>query len=27
VLAADTGGLPPEQEVIHQPPPMIGEHI
>ncbi len=27
VLATDTGGLPPEQEVIHQPPPMIGEHI
>ena len=27
VLATDTGGLPPEQEVIHHPPPMIGEHI
>jgi sulfate transport system ATP-binding protein len=27
VLATDTGGLPPEQEVIHQPPPWIAEHI
>ena len=27
VLARDTAGLPPEQEVQHQPPPMIGEHI
>jgi sulfate transport system ATP-binding protein len=27
VLASDTAGLPPEQEVIHPSPPTIGEHI
>ena len=27
VLAKDTTGLPPEQEVLHQAPPMMGEHI
>jgi sulfate transport system ATP-binding protein len=27
VLAAEAAGLPPEQEVIHQPPPTIAEHI
>jgi sulfate/thiosulfate transport system ATP-binding protein len=27
VLSADTGQLSPEQEVAHQPPPTIGEHI
>jgi sulfate transport system ATP-binding protein len=27
VLATDTTGLPPEQEIIHQPPPTIAENI
>ena len=27
ILARDTAGLPPEQEVIHQAPPTIAEHI
>ena len=27
VLAAEAAGLPPEQEIIHQPPPTIAEHI
>ncbi|MCU0783544.1 MAG: ABC transporter ATP-binding protein [Verrucomicrobia bacterium] len=27
VLARETAGLPPEQEVRHLPPPMMGEHI
>jgi sulfate transport system ATP-binding protein len=27
VLSADTGRLAPEQEVMHQPPPTIAEHI
>ena len=27
VLAQDSAGLAPEQEVLHQPPPTIGEHI
>jgi len=27
VLSTDTGQLAPEQEVAHQPPPTIAEHI
>ena len=27
VLARDKGGLAPEQDVFHQPPPTIAEHI
>jgi len=27
VLARDTGSLAPEQEIVHQPPPTIAEHI
>ncbi len=27
VLASETAGLPPEQEVLHQAPPTIAEHI